>query len=304
MDTICQRQTPASWSPLLATTLALIFVLSNFAIMPLGAFGKSELIAISLCFVAGAIAAQGTLLCCAFVFVEGLFWRRAVACWAAAALLWGCWAAGFTLAMFMECGWCFLIDSDFEAERKGFVDRLQFVGLSLPLQALALQSPLWFFRVYLGWRIVRLSAVETRARPHSISDYFTGMALVALYITFARLAPPQGWIDSWYWPKWVITFVSLAAFSLVIVVPAMFLIFHCRRWSDGIVILMLDTLLAGIMAAGIAMMINLSRMLALPNWRAIGAFLLILLSFAACLAAGLKAARDMGFELAIGRRPR
>src|SRR5439155_7065071 len=103
-----------------------------------------------------------------------------------------------------------------------FPERLHFFVLALPLTALAIQSPLWFFRGYLGWRLVRVNRQEPSTASLSIADYFRGTAIAAAAIACAKLARNTDASDA-YWPIWGIFFASAAGASLISVVPAMLL---------------------------------------------------------------------------------
>src|SRR6476646_6390582 len=105
---------------------------------------------------------------------------------------------------------------------------LQVGALSLPLAVLAIQLPLWFARTYLGWRLTIHEPGPLTPLPFSIRDYFLGTAIVAVSITFARLARPATWPLDDYWRGWAIAFCIFTIGSLAAVLPAMYFTIRVR----------------------------------------------------------------------------
>src|SRR5438132_790891 len=103
-------------------------------------------------------------------------------------------------------------------------------GLMPMMLAVAMYSPLWFFRVYLGWRLWRADSRELSPRPLSIRDYMVGNSVVAASLMLARIAPQPDWINPLFWRTWAIVFACVAGVSLISVIPAMLLMFRCRDW--------------------------------------------------------------------------
>jgi uncharacterized membrane protein len=175
---------------------------------------------------------------------------------------------------------------------------LQLGSFSLPLVALAIQSPLWFARCYSGWRLTNSNLAATTARPLSIRDYLVGTAVVALSITFARLARPASWPLQDYWPGWAIVFACFAGGGLLGVVPAMFLVFRLQNAWLGIGLLLPYGAIVGAIVVGIDFAFDWTLFpfrlflatisISLPLYVAIGALL----------------ARAWGYTLQFGRATR
>jgi hypothetical protein len=282
----------------LGLALIVAFVTGNCAVMPLmHVFDGPNWKAISvICLAAAMMFAQAGLLCGAFAFVQAPLLKRAAVCWGAGVVLLICWAEGLLLFLYLEHGWRIgLTEDDSHA--------LQFVGLSLPLIALAIQSPLWFFRVYLGWRLVRTEAADSHERPLSIGDYLIGTAIAAVCITLAQIAPQPAWVDAEFWPRWAIVFASVAGVSLVSVIPAMVVMFRFRNWLLGLLLLVAYGLVAGIVTVSIFIAFDPGMRRGLSPSQ-IGVTIVVVFMFAAFavfLGAGMKAMRDMGYSLALGR---
>src|SRR3954469_7246298 len=154
---------------LMPVVLAACFAAGNFAFLPLSyAFTQEDWGAFWVYLTASAIVAQGGLLACFFVFADAPFWRRLVGCYSAAIVLWGCWEPGAIWHHYLQ------YRNAFPTRNPDFVADLQFGALSLPLLALAIHSPLWFFRAYLRWELRRASTYHSISRPLSTGDYFVG----------------------------------------------------------------------------------------------------------------------------------
>jgi hypothetical protein len=278
----------------LAIVLAVVFLYGNLAIVPMmDAINERDWLASGVFVMMGAICAQIALACAAVVFVEAPFWRRLLVCWCAAILLWGAWVVGVSASLYRN------------RDLNGALEIIRFTVLAMPLAALAIQSPLWFFRLYLGWRVCDSKAQPRPMRALSIRDYMLGTAMVALAITAARLAPPKNWNRDDYWPVWAVFIAIVAGISLIAVAPALFLMFRCSRWWVGYCLLLLYGLFGGLAMLAFVVIVDedfRQRVFtASALWEALG-MMTVIFSFAVVLGAGLKAARDLGFELVIGRR--
>jgi len=277
--------------------LAVVFALGNFAIAPLMHFLRpTDWAAVWVFTFAGSILSQAAILCCAAVFIEGSFWRRSIAFCSVAVILWGFWAAGFVVYSLFQNGARALVNSQ-------FADGIQFISLALPLTAIAIQTPLWFFRVYLGWRLMSAEWPCRAVQWLTIRDYLVGTAIVAVALACARLAP--GWEDSSYWPNWSMFIASAIGASFISIIPAMLLVFRCRDWRLAIAAIVAYGMFAGLATIGVIAIVDPSFRAGLTTlsglWNA-GQVLTILASFAFFLGLGLKAIRNLGFELVLGRR--
>lgn len=277
---------------LLAIAIGSVFAVGNFAICPLGeALGRPDWRAVPVFVLFGGIVAQAGLLSAAIVFGPGTFWRRMLICWGAGLSLWSCWAAGLGSVAFVKASY-----------RSSAGEVLPFISFSLPLLALAIQSPLWFFRCYLGWRLVPSNRQQETSRPLSIGDYFLGTAIAAVSIASARLAPQPQWDMSSYWPVWAIVFASVAGMSLVSIIPAMLLMFRWRDWRAAFFLLVLYGFVAGVTTIAIVSAIFGPPGGPSPQWQLI-AIMVVFVSLAVFLGAVMMTARGLEFELVLGNRP-
>lgn len=271
--------------------IGLAFGIGNFATFPLCWLVTPQQPGFPLVFILfGAICAQGGLISASLVFGPGRFWIRTVCSWGASAFLWACWATGLLAFVY------------FHRRRSpgDWRDMLQFGGLSLPLIALAIQSPLWFARGYLGWRLTRSDGSETAARPLSIGDYFVGTAVTAVSVTCAQLGRPSQWVVPAYWPVWAIVFACVAAASVLGVIPAMLLIFRWRDWRIGFCLLVLYGTGVGVMTVSILCAVFGPPGSTTPMWELVG-MVIIFSSLAVFLGTGMIVARVCGYSLVIGR---
>jgi hypothetical protein len=277
----------------LALVLFAIFCVSDWALIPLTwVFDQNDWGAVWVYLSAGTILAQAGLLAAVFVFASGEFWRRFALCWAVAGYVWTVCALGFVTRIY-------LAGQTIDASS---ISGLRSGALALPLFGLAIQAPLWLFRLYRGWQFVDEAGPDWTGRPLSIRDYMIGMGIVALSLTSARLAISHQ-SDNEYWAGWSVLFACAAGISLASVIPAVLLMFRFRDWRVGLVILVVY----GTVAAAVVMALieaGTRWLQAGPSgldwWSAIG-LMLLFASFGGFLGLGLKAVRDMGFSLVMGR---
>jgi len=277
----------------LAAGLVLVFAVADFSILPISEFVDGDdwtlMLVGALC---GAMFAQAALLSIFLCFTSGSFWRRLIVCWLAAAISWAIWIAGLAVAVLISYG------QQPTAVHEG-AEAMQFFGLALPLAGLAVQSPLWFFRLYLGWQLHTPAASQTPVRPLSIQDYLVGTGIAAASLTLARLAPPSKmWVHENYWQNWASFFAVAAAISAFSVAPALLLLFRLRRWQLGYGLLALYGSIGGAVVIGLIIRFAGPP----PNLWPVLAVVVVFLSFALFLGAGLKAMRDLGFQLVLGQR--
>lgn len=214
--------------------------------------------------------------------------------WATAICLWTIWALGF------------LVRKHLGRQTTGdvLISELRFGALALPLAALAMQALLWYLRLYRGWQLVAIESRESSARPLSIRDYMIGTGIVAFSISAARLAVKSSQLDNEYWAGWSIFCASAAGISLVSVAPAMLLMFGCHDWRFGWGVLVLygavaSSVIIALIEIGVPLL--QSGPAGLDLWQSVG-FVIVFTSFGAFLGLGLKALRDMGFSLVVGRQ--
>jgi hypothetical protein len=269
-----------------AISIGLFFAAVNFAVCPLMALvdGPANWKALPLFGLFGAVLSEAGLLSAALVFFSGPFWLRATLCWSVGFVLWGCWALGLMLVKWIEPWW-------------DVGEILQIGTLSLPLVALAIQSPLWFARSYSGWRLKHQKSGVTATTHLSIRDYLVGTAITAISITLARLARPAHWPIEDYWPGWSIVFTSFGGGSLLSIVPAMLLIFYVRSTWLGLGLFLVYSL--AVSAVIVAIMQTFSP--GHPSTPELIGIPTLFFSLGAFLGIGLKLMHACGCTLHVGR---
>jgi len=280
------------WLPIGA--LGFVFAIGNFASCPLMHVIRNDPWATICTFLLfGATLAQGGLLSAAMVFADASFLIRTAYCWSAGLFLAGCWAAGFlTLVATNASGW-----------PQQWREPVSFFALSLPLAVLAIQSPLWFARGYLGWRLTPF-AMESAPRPLSIRDYLAGTAVAAISVGCASIAAPPQWQTATFWLAWAIFFAAVAVISLLSIIPAMLLMFRSRDCRIGFCLLLLYGTLAGAITVTIILAIAGPPGGPGSAIRAATCATTAFASLATFLGAGMKIARDCGSTLVMGRTGR
>jgi hypothetical protein len=283
---------------LLAIFLSVVFLYGNAGIVPLmdDSTGMDWRVIGGLVLIGSAFA-QIALACGTIVFLAAPYWSRLAFCWMAAIVLWGAWLTGLSAIL--------LKHNDLEEA----LNIVRFMGLSMPLAAIAIQSPLWLFRLYLGWRIHDATVFSAPPQALSIRDYMLGTGMVALAITAARLARPEDWnlTDADYWPAWALFIGVVGAASLLSVPLASYLVLRVSRWWLGYGLLLLYGLGTAFVTMGVLAIFVPDFRQELRSthggWIALGVST-VFVSFAALLGAGLKVARDLGYELVLARRAR
>jgi hypothetical protein len=228
----------------------------------------------------GGILAEGGLLSACLVFFAGPFWLRGAICWAIGAILWSAWTMGLVFVVYLHGDW------------GSIGEMLQVGALSLPLAVLAIQLPLWFARTYLRWRLTIRHPETLTTPPFSIRDYFVGTGIVAVSITFARLARPATWPLDDYWPGWAVAFCIFTAGSLAGVLPTMYFTLRLRNLWLAIGLLSLYALAVASLIAYILNAID-SSIGALET----AAIMTFIVSLPAFLSLGFVIARACGYVL-------
>lgn len=202
----------------------------------------------------GCTLAQGNLLAAWLVWGEGPFLRRLWRHWLAALLLYCAWAMGIWLVV--------------PPEAVGLICLA--VGFGVPLVSLGAQTPLWFARTWLGWRIVRDGemSVTSREEPMTIRGLMGATVLVAVSLTLVRLLPssqlrlapttqPQ---QQEFWVVWIVAFMVAALISSIGVLPAGPLLLGIRRFR-------LALMASSLYAAGLISLVWVFReVLILYSW--------------------------------------
>ena len=169
---------------------------------------------------------------------------------------------------------------------------------SIPLLAVAVQTPLWAAKFLFGWRIVTPAHRYNDAppRPFGIRDLLIGMALGACVLSAAQLAAPPNSSTEEFLVPLVITAVVLAVVSLLTTIPAIVAILRSRRIAPAVAVLLLCgfALAVGVIETFVAINKTDTLMLRLGFGTLLGVYFL---SLTGCMLAF----RAAGWRLQLGK---
>jgi hypothetical protein len=271
-------------------TLAVIvgpLLLCDFLLLPLTVVIKAQhalAVLVYGCF--GLIVAQGVLLCVAHVLGTGRLIARSAIAWG-----WGwlgvmAWVAGLLVAFSWE-RW----------PGPNFRDIATILS-SIPLFALAVQTPLWIGRFVFGWRLSHRDHQEPA--PTSIADFFVVTTLVAATFAIANFGQfLSGARSSAFWPIAGMAWGISSGVSLLVLLPLLWLLLH-RQASKAAVLFSLAAVgVATFIFCVIDSGLNPARLR--WSWRVTGVSV-TLLAIVLGTHAGLAFLHRHGWRLAIGRK--
>lgn len=268
------------WLPLLL--LAVLGLLADVAVLPLmEVFNSNDWGAVWVYASAGVILAQAGAISAFLVWTRARFWVRLAGHWAVAAMAVAAWVAGA------------IVSGEFEPE-------MEFLLLSLPALALAMQIPLWLTRLYLGWHFVPAASVPVSSQHFasvreslSIRDFFVGTLLVAVSLGFLRVGAT---IEDDIWIVMAVaTPVAMFATSFS-VIPIGRLLMSEFDWRLGIVFIALETTIAAVVIVAVVFWMETGARM----WDLFG-IAIIVFAFAATLSAAALAARFADYRLITNR---
>jgi hypothetical protein len=199
-----------------------LFAGTNFAIAPLMDWLSPHDFAAWLVFACvGAIGAQAALHAVWCVFAPTGFGKRLTVGVGSGLALFGAWSLGYAVFVYYE-PYC----------RAEYWETIRISLLCLPLLVIAIQSPLWMARFWLGWRILhradpfRRSGVEA----FGIRDILAATGALAVALSAARIAMPPESAAAGRFPLALgIGALVAAAISLFTTLPAVAAILRARR---------------------------------------------------------------------------
>jgi hypothetical protein len=266
----------------------LLFALNNIAMLPLTEIIFSNITAAMVvgyacAAVIGTQLAFHALWC---VLAPCSLGHRIVSGVFMAMVLIGAWFLGFLL-------WTVMSDVRFTEW-----DIVAAIFLSIPLLAVAVQTPLWAAKLWFGWRIVTPACRRDAAirRPFGIRDLLIGMALGACVLSAAQLGVPPNLSTEGFLVPLVIYAVVLAVVSLLTTIPAIAAILRSRRiaWALGALLLYDVTLAIAVIETFVAFAETDTLMLRLVFGSLFGVYFL---SLTGCMVAF----RAAGWRLQWGR---
>ncbi|HUE71104.1 MAG TPA: hypothetical protein VMP01_09470 [Pirellulaceae bacterium] len=239
---------------------------------------------------AGPLVAQFGILPAWLVWGERPFWQRLAIHWSLAAGLALAWIVGLVLAA---------------NDSMGPLDYLLWetfcVFLCSPVVSLGVETPLWFTRFILGWRLHRTVAAATARRPLAIRDFLWGMAVISAALAAVRAAAAasygNGGSEMWLGVAIAAGFACLA--SLLVMPLFAWGILRAQVVGNGIAIIVAFTIVAGMVIIGVV-----TSMMGRPppSGEPFAALFLFLGSTAASIAGALGLARAAGYRLVIESR--
>lgn len=269
------------------------FAAMDFAIIPCGTWLLSDYVVFRWYYVfcVGAIVAQAGLQSIWFVLAPFGLAQRFLSAASAGLVLFGVFVLGGALYVHCHRG-------AYPLEYWRFV---LWLALSLPLLLLAVQSPLWFARIWLNWRVVHgdQSGGCPGETAFGIRHIFAATACVALALAGVRLAASQTHASP---SEQLVGFsfgaLIAAAISLITTLPATVVALRARRpWRS----------LGALFASNVIVVLGAIAVVSLiagrwPPLDADIAYLCLLLSFYVCLAGPLLLARRLGYRLVWGSK--
>ncbi|HEY2415800.1 MAG TPA: hypothetical protein VGI40_26405 [Pirellulaceae bacterium] len=168
---------------------------------------------------------------------------------------------------------------------------------AVPTLSLAVQLPLWPFRIYFGWYVEPqgMQGTAVNSQPLKILDIFSGTAIVAVSLALIRVMEPLHAEYVWVNIADASLFVLIASFLLLL--PAAFIILRAKKSMTAFGYYFGYVLAIGILPLLLTLMVGPGVEVALGIF--LGGF-----AFAATLAAPLLVWRACGYRLMWGRERR
>jgi hypothetical protein len=232
----------------------------------------------------GCVLAQGNLLAAWLAWSELPFGQRLTWHWIVAALLYLVWAAGLAISATVA--------------PVNFAEVSSIIGLSVPLVSIAAQTPLWIVRQIFGWRLIHGDAKDdTRPAPLSIRHLMWATVLVALALALARLAPLPVKEQVIVW-----SFMMGAAsvISAITLVPAAAML-RLQSFQRGVMFASLYATFWAGLPWGIVLIGRHLGLFGGPPLAIVVGLSCLIFSFAGTVILAAAAAREMGYQLVLGR---
>ena len=277
-------------------TLIIVSIATDFLTLPVVSTfkqGPTLFQAITGFSLVGCTLAQGSLLAAWLVWSDAPFSRRLLWHWIIAGSLCCVWLIGLALA----------------APPEGFQEVGFTVALTVPIVSLGAQLPFWFFRLFFGWRLVRITAPlaaregEAPAEPPlSIRDLLLATLLVAASFAVARLSPAAQQEPEFRF-AWGLFMTAAATFSLIAIVPAAAILLRPRSFERALKYGLAYAAAPIILITLTVAIVRYYGLANLPPWQLIVGLTCLIVSYASTAILAAAVARDQGYVLAWGRRP-
>jgi hypothetical protein len=257
---------------------------------------RRSIVELAMFAAAGLIVAQAAMISAAFVFAPGPLAVRASACWLAALALLGCWLGGMAVHRTLNPG-------NVWAQEPSILEQATWSTLLLLPGALVFfPAPLWFFRLYLGWSLIRTGGEATPwppAQPLTIRHYFLAMTTAAAALALVRWHGTAG-IEAAEFAAIVALWAMAGAIGCLLTVPpAMLLLLRDLRWPVGLALFALYVVLLASLPLAAAIRLNWGA----NHWLGLYEFTLFYIPFVAwgtAVAACLAIPRLAGYRLRTG----
>ena len=289
MTTVRQRS-------ILLCSLALVlpFALVNVVVVPLGyRVGPVDPGGVWVFVCMGAIGAEAALHAIWCVLAPVGFAKRLAIGAGVGLVLFGAWAVGYAVAV-----------SEYGGLDEYYWGYVVTALLSLPLLAIAIQSPLWLARLWLGWSVAQPGEPfrKSHAEAFRIRDLLVATGAVAAALSAARLAVPD---DVSYSDRFfvglVIGALVAAGISLLTTLPVVVATLRASRTRVALLALL------GMLPLAVTITIGFTATWAAiagsraPTWAYVG-LASMAASYLVCLAAVMLVVRGLGYRLVWGRR--
>lgn len=232
----------------------------------------------------GCVLAQGNLLAAWLAWSDQPFGQRLTWHWIVAAILFLVWVAGLAISATVA--------------PVSFAEVSSVVGLSVPMVSIAAQTPLWIARQIFGWRLIHGDPKDdTRPAPLSIRHLMWATVLVALSLALARLAPLPVKEQVIVW-----TFMMAAAsiISAIALLPAAAML-RLQSFQRGVMFAGLYATFWAALPWGIVLVGRHLGLWGGPPLAIVVGVSCLVFSFAGTVILAAAAAREMGYQLVLGR---
>lgn len=267
-----------------------------------------EFLAIPVFFAVGISMSGPAVLAVWGVLGSGHFWSRMAASVGTALLLLMCWVVMDVISqVFDEMTWNYLA-FDLTGKRATFFEALAWHNfddffmtlLSLPVVFLAVQFPLWPFRLWMGWRIQHPDSPADSGRAFSIRDMMIATLAVAVVLASSRFAVWFANDATEFWLGLLLAVSVSAGISLVMVLSLVVIVLGSRGSVFVCVAMFLHALAAVVIALSVLLFVQWLREAIVFNWLYF-AWATAVLGFATGLGLALVLARRQGYRLTTGQ---
>jgi len=232
----------------------------------------------------GSILAHGCLLAAWLAWGDLPFGRRLLQHWIVAGVLCVVWLVGLVTSVRGR-----------ETPQVAFT-----VAMTVPIISLAAQLPLWIARQLFGWRLVRITGNQSPGRdsPWTIRDLLSATLIVAVSFAIARVSPAA--IEA---PGFKVVWLIGSAVACIVcaatILPAAIFLLRMQRHARGVKYAWTYAVVAILLEWLVITLVRWQGLTNLPPYFIFIGMSCLIFSYAATTLLAAKAARELGYRLAI-----